>query len=123
MFSERLKIAMESRGKKPIDLAVGCNLSRGIISLYLSGKRQPKIETISKFANYLNVDIGFLLGFQDNLSGKEGKLTNALMPTKEEIIRNELLREIRVICSYEDNETLRTILSVVKTLAKNGNQK
>ncbi len=114
---------MESRGKKAVDIANNCKIDKGSVSHYLKNEWKPKLEKIVEIANYLNVDVGFLLGMQDNLCGKEGKLTNSIMPSKDEIIRNELLREIRVICSYEDTETLKTILSVVKTLAKNGNQK
>ena len=117
-FAERLKIAMKTRGKKAIDIANNCDIDKGNMSRYLSGKCVPKYETIERIALYLNVDITFLLGLQSNLNGYEGSIRNSLIPTQDEIIKNELLREIRVICNDESIESLRTILSVVKTLAK-----
>ena len=121
-FGERLKIAMETRGKKAIDIATNCGIDKGSISHYLKDEWKPKQEKLFDIAKYLNVDVGFLLGLQDNICGREGKITNSLLPTKEEIKRNELLREIREICSYEDNTTLEIILTIVKSVAKNGNK-
>ena len=84
-FSERLKVAMEFRGKKAIDVADGCGLQRGTISLYLHNKRIPKKENIYKIADYLQVNRAFLLGISDNLivwDIEKGRVSE----TEEEII-------------------------------------
>ena len=120
-FGKRLQLALNFRGKRPIDLAVATGISKGNISMYISGKRpMPKLPTIQKIANYLDVLPTFLMGLTDQMVAFEGKQLIGLTEEQrqEVIIIKELISEIQAICSYEDVENLKVILNVVRTLAR-----
>ena len=124
-FQKRLKNALELRGKKAIQLADGCNISRGLISQYLSGKRYPKQESIFKIAKYLDVNPFWLMGFTDNVSFQSRQLSpvNAckavgIEPDEKDVMKQTLLDDITAIASRQDLETLKTMYGVIKTLAK-----
>lgn len=113
-FGERLKIAMEFRHKKAVDIVENCGIQKGNLSRYINGKLpEPKQSTIYKIADYLEINRAFLLGISDNLivwDIEKGKVSE----TEEEII----LADINNICSKQDIETLKNIYNVVKALAK-----
>lgn len=69
-FKESLKEVMDERGIKAIDVSKMTGISSGAVSMYLSGKRQPKMETVRKFANALDISELWLLGY-DVPHGKE----------------------------------------------------
>ena len=125
MFAERLKRAMEYRKKNITDVAENCGLSKGLISNYLSGKFNAKQKNIYLIAKYLEVSPSFLLGVTDNMIAPVVKVVQPLRiddehEQSEEYKKTEtiysLLSEIRSICSWQDEETLRTILTLVKSL-------
>ena len=125
MFAHRLKIAMELRNKTLTDVAEGSKINKGTISKYLNGKMKPKQEQVAKIANYLNVSIYYLMGYADNISFEARsispvKINEALgiKSSDEEIMKQGLLDDITAICSRQDLETLKTMYSVIKTLAK-----
>lgn len=64
-FSTRLKIALDQNNMKPIDLAKKANLSRGVISQYLSDKIVPKSDKVYLFAKILKVSPAWLMGFDE----------------------------------------------------------
>lgn len=64
-FSARLKLALDQNEMKAIDLAKKANLSRGVISQYLSGKIVPKSDKVYIFAKILKVSPSWLFGFDE----------------------------------------------------------
>ena len=62
-FQSRLEKALELRDMKAARLAEMIDVDRTIISRYLSGKTEPKIETVKKMAIALNVSDDWLNGF------------------------------------------------------------
>lgn len=64
-FSARLKMALDQNEMKAIDLAKKANLSRGVISQYLSGKIVPKSDKVYLFAKILKVSPAWLMGFDE----------------------------------------------------------
>ena len=64
-FSERLKYALEYRGKTQSDLVKMTGIGKSTISQYLSGKYQAKIENIEKISKALNCESSWLLGISD----------------------------------------------------------
>ncbi len=62
-FSERLKEAMLIRGMKNTELARKSELSKGTISNYLAGRYEAKQDNVYKLALALDVDEGWLMGF------------------------------------------------------------
>jgi len=114
------------RGKRPIDVAENCGIQKGNLSRYLNGKLPtPKIETVSRIAKYLDVNVFWLLGYADN-STKESRAISNLQISKivgieineDDVAKQGLLDDITNLCSNQDLETLRNIYTVVKALAK-----
>lgn len=64
-FSARLRMALDQNEMKPIDLAKKANLSRGVISQYLSNKIVPKSDKVYLFAKILKVSPAWLMGFDE----------------------------------------------------------
>jgi transcriptional regulator with XRE-family HTH domain len=60
---DRLKIALTLSGKKQIDLVNETGINRGTISRYLSGKYEPKADTINKLAMVLDCSEMWLWGY------------------------------------------------------------
>lgn len=117
-FGYRLKLAMELRDKKAIQIADGCDISRGLISQYLSGKRKPKTEQVVKIAKYLRVAPAFLLGLTDEVFIPIIQPLNSLSNNPNYEQKKALLSELNEILSQQDIEHLKTMLSVIRTLSK-----
>jgi len=120
-FGKRLQLALEFRGKRPIDLASATGIPKGNISKFISGQRpMPKLPTIQKIADYLDVLPTYLMGLDDNMCVYTTKQLVALNEKENEelILKKQLISEIQSICSYEEIDNLKIILNVVKTLAR-----
>lgn len=65
-FAQRLKDLRESRGISQDKLAADINKSKGLVSMYESGKRTPPFETQEIIADYFNVGLDYLMG-RDNV--------------------------------------------------------
>ena len=64
-FKDLLKELMDERNLKSVDVCKMTGIGSGAVSLYLSGERVPKVATIRKFAEGLNVSEEWLLGYDD----------------------------------------------------------
>lgn len=65
LFSERLR---ELRAEKQMGqeaLAKALNVSKGIISLWENGLREPKLTSLVAIAQFFNVTIDYLAGLED----------------------------------------------------------
>ena len=60
---DRLKVAMSLCGKKQVDLVNETGINRGTISRYLSGKYEPKADTINRLAIALDCSEMWLWGY------------------------------------------------------------
>lgn len=123
MFAERLKRAMEYRNKTITDISINCGLSKGLLSNYLNGKFIAKQKNIYIIAKYLEISPSYLLGITDQMIITTRNVLNCILPENtDEYKRKEnqrfLIDEITSICSFQDEETLRTILTIVKSLDK-----
>lgn len=63
-IAQRLRKAMDAKGKKQADLVRETGLDRGAISSYLSGKYEPKQKAIYKLSQALDVSEAWLLGYE-----------------------------------------------------------
>lgn len=65
VFGERLKeLRMENRVGQ-IELATALGVSKGIISLWENGLREPKLSNLIVIARYFKVSIDYLAGLED----------------------------------------------------------
>lgn len=59
---ENLKLLRKERKLTLKELAEKMGIAESTLSLYENGKRKPDFDTLSKFAEYFNVSVDFLLG-------------------------------------------------------------
>ena len=60
---KRIKKALSIRGIKQSQLSTFLNVDRATINNYINDKYAPKTDRISLIANFLNVDVVWLLGY------------------------------------------------------------
>ena len=65
IFCERLKELRMEKGIGQVELAKALNLSKGIISLWENGLREPKLSNLIILAQYFQVSIDYLAGIED----------------------------------------------------------
>ncbi len=65
MFGKRLVALRKQKGISQYDLADQLDLSRGQLSNYELGTREPDFETLRKITEYFDVTADYLLGFSD----------------------------------------------------------
>ena len=64
-FAERLKYLRKEKDLKQEELANALNVSKGIISLWESGLREPTMSNLVSIASYFHVSIDYLVGLND----------------------------------------------------------
>ena len=64
IFYERLKELRIEKGIGQIELAKAVNVSKGIISLWENGLREPNMSSLIVIAKYFKVSIDFLVGLE-----------------------------------------------------------
>lgn len=65
-FSEMLTYLRKRSNLSQQDLADKLKLTRSAISMYETGKREPDFETLEAFADFFNVDMNTLTGFDNS---------------------------------------------------------
>ncbi len=65
-MGNRLRQLRKNKGLTLEQMAVALGTSAVNISRYERGERQPKLETLSKIANYFGVSVPYLLEYDDN---------------------------------------------------------
>ena len=65
LFRIRLKELREERGLGQVELAERIGVSKGIISLWENGLREPKMTALISLAKFFWVTVDYLVGMQD----------------------------------------------------------
>lgn len=104
-ISDRLTEALNIRGIKPIQLSQMTGINKSQISHYISGYCEPKQDNFYLLANALNVDYGWLMGYDVPMNRETDKHLQLRENIKEELI----------IASDDD---LEKILEFIKDLKK-----
>ena len=65
IFGESLKELRLSKNIGQIELAKQINVSKGVISLWENGLREPKLSNLISLAKYFNVSIDYFAGIID----------------------------------------------------------
>lgn len=65
VFCERLKDLRAEKGVGQIELSKAINVSKGIISLWENGLREPKLSNLIVLAQYFEVSIDYLVGLEN----------------------------------------------------------
>lgn len=64
-FAERLKELRSEMNVGQVELALAIGVSKGIISLWENGLREPKLSNLISLAEYFGVSLDYLAGLAD----------------------------------------------------------
>ncbi|MEG1509415.1 MAG: helix-turn-helix transcriptional regulator [Clostridia bacterium] len=64
-FKDILKELRQEKNINQVELATAINVSKGIISLWETGLREPTMHSLISLAKFFNVSIDFLVGIYD----------------------------------------------------------
>lgn len=87
MFSQKLKELRSERGLTQKQIAEQLNMSQQGYARWESGKIQPSIPTIEKFANFFNIPIAQLLSEENEKSELELLIAQLNDEQKEQAIQ------------------------------------
>ncbi len=65
VFGERLRELRIERQVGQVEFAKAINVSKGIISLWENGLREPKLSNLIAISAYVKVSIDYLAGLED----------------------------------------------------------
>ena len=65
IFCERLKELRIEKALGQVELAKELNVSKGIISLWENGLREPKLSNLISLAKFFEVTIDYLVGLEN----------------------------------------------------------
>ena len=64
-FGEKLKELRCEKNVGQVELSKTINVSKGIISLWENGLREPKLSNLIALAKFFDVSIDYLVGLED----------------------------------------------------------
>lgn len=64
-FKNNLKMLRQEKNIGQVELSEKIGVSKGIISLWESGKREPTMSSLISLSNFFNVSIDYLVGKED----------------------------------------------------------
>ena len=65
IFKNNLKMLRVERGLGQVELSQKLGLSKGIISLWENGLREPSMTSLIMLAKFFNVSVDYLLGLEE----------------------------------------------------------
>jgi HTH-type transcriptional regulator, competence development regulator len=83
MLGETIAKLRKEKGLSQYELADRLGFSRGKLSNYEQGSRQPDYDTLKKIADYFDVTIDYLLGREEKVKSKEDTLDEVNKLVKE----------------------------------------
>lgn len=86
---ERLREAMDIREKKQADLVRATGIDKGSISNYLSGRYEPKQESIYKLAMALDVSEMWLWGYDVPMDRPKAQKNNDAISDIVQLLRSD----------------------------------
>lgn len=103
-LGKRIRKLRKIKGVSQLELAYDMDMSMNTISTIELGKISPKIETLYKIAQKLNVDISELFIFSET--------------KQENHSTQKKIDELNMMLAQETPEFIEATLSIVKTLKK-----
>ena len=65
LFKDNLKMLRKEKGIGQVELAKKLGVSKGIISLWENGLREPNMSSLIQLSKFFNVSIDYLVGLSD----------------------------------------------------------
>lgn len=118
-LKDRLRLALDKRNMRAVDLMEKAGVPKSAISFYLSGKSKPKADRLYKIAQALNVSEAWLLGYEVPMdrseeSKKTDKLAELVLKMKNE---DKFFQTVASMAALSD-EQLDLIDKLVSGLTK-----
>lgn len=106
-FRSRLKEAMEIRGLKAVDLVEKTGYTKSKISQYMNGVYEPKPDALFTIAKVLDVDEGWLMGYDCPMDKKLN------LECKKEVSREEQVMEaVKTVFGNQAYDLLSDFISM-----------
>ena len=118
-IAQRIRKAMDAKGKKQADLVRETGLDRGSISSYLSGKYEPKQKAIYKLSQALDVSEAWLLVYDVPMARTDDQKKNDQLAKLVATLRaDEAFYNTVVALAELDESQHEAIRQLVATLKK-----
>lgn len=91
--ADRLKLIMNERDLRQIDISKQTGIRQGTISHYIAGRLSPKADAVEKMANTLGVSELWLMGYDVPMTAAE---------VDPETVRNQAIADIALRMQTDD---------------------
>ena len=113
-IADRLREAMNIRGKKQVDLVRETGINRSGISRYLSGEYEPKNKAIYELAKALDISDQWLLGYDVPMERpKSQKNKDAISDIFDELRKDEEFLSIVLKISKMDSAKRKSLKNLL----------
>jgi Helix-turn-helix. len=79
IFSKRLRSLVKNSDKYAKQIAAELNISKGVLSSYVVGRREPDLEMVKSLSVYFNVSTDYLLGLTYSKNYKDEESINTVL--------------------------------------------
>lgn len=116
--ASRLREAMDSAGKKQVDLVKETGIGKGSLSNYLAGRYEPKQQTINKLAIALGVSEMWLWGYdvpkeRSLMQKKNDRMAELVFEMREDAELFEMFSELAKL-PKEQREGIKVLLAAYR---------
>lgn len=125
-FKNRLKLAMDKRGIKQVDLVEKTKLDKTLINKYLSGATNARQKKLTLLADALKVNEVWLMGYdvpmERNLADLSDQLRNigAMYISNTNLVKIPILGTVKAGYDYMAQENWTGYVDVEKDIIKDG---
>ncbi|NFL55589.1 helix-turn-helix transcriptional regulator [Clostridium sporogenes] len=121
-FGERLRNARNLKGITLDKMAEDLQTTKATLSRYENNLREPKADFVKKIAEYLNINIDYLLGSSDNIVFDKNKYikntTSATMKLLKKLIDDGTIKRSEDVTNVQLNQLLDMLKKDVEELLK-----
>ncbi|QRI52190.1 helix-turn-helix domain-containing protein [Clostridium botulinum] len=121
-FGERLRNARNLKGITLDKMAEDLQTTKATLSRYENNLREPKADFVKKIAEYLNINIDYLLGSSDNVVFDKNKYikntTSATMKLLKKLIDDGTIKRSEDVTNVQLNQLLDMLKKDVEELLK-----
>ena len=103
MLGKALKLIRQFHNVKQNKFSEDIGVATSYISAIESGKKEPTLELITKYANYFNIPVSSLMLFSENL--QSGSLSNKFRIT----FADKMIKIMEWVVSKEDHEGAKVL--------------
>lgn len=120
--ASRLKKALSLRGMKQIELSEKTGIGKSAISQYLSGKIVPKQDKIYLMAHALDINEGWLMGYDVSMNRYSHEDNNSSLPELNKKDEREISSDLEDMmnsmssAAYESNDGFEDIEAFKATI-------